>query len=173
VLVLEIFKAIRTRRSIRKYRPDSVPDDLIEKVIDAARWAPSSHDRQPWEFIIVKNRYTIEKLAKTHEYSSFMVDTPLVIAVCVDQHKSPSLFIQDGSAAIQNLLLAAHAIGLGTCWIAIHNLNFPKSETYVQKLLSIPENIRVIALISIGWPMEKPLPSKRRELSQMVHQEKF
>jgi len=170
---LDIFEAIRTRRSIRKYRPDPVPDDLIEKVIDAARWAPSSHDRQPWEFIVVKNRCTMEKLAKTHRYSSFIVDAPLVVVVCVDQHKSPSLFIQDGSAAIQNLLLAVHAIGLGACWIAIHNLNFPRFEKHVQKLLSIPENIRVIALISVGWPMEKPLPSKRRELSQIFHQEKF
>ncbi|MEM2897025.1 MAG: nitroreductase family protein [Candidatus Bathyarchaeia archaeon] len=170
---MDVFEAIKKRRSIRNYKPDPIPDEFIEKVIDAARWAPSAHNAQPWEFIIIKDKELLRRLSKTHVYSGFLKDSPLAIAACVDQNKSPNHFVEDCSAAIQNLLLAATALGLGTCWIAVYRHEDDKSEVYVREVLSIPENFRVIALISIGYPAHAPAPPGRVDLKNLIHVNRF
>jgi nitroreductase len=166
---LDVFEAIKKRRSIRDYKPDPIPDEFLEKIIDAARWAPSAHNAQPWEFVVIKDKKLLKKLSKTHIYSRFLENSPLAIAACVDQNKSPNHFVEDCSAAIQNLLLAATALGLGTCWIAVYRHGNNKNESYVKKVLNIPENFRVIALISIGYPAYVPNPPERKNLKDLIH----
>jgi nitroreductase len=119
--------------------------------------------------VIIKDKKLLKKLSKTHVYSRFLENSPLAIAACVDQNKSPNHFVEDCSAAIQNLLLAATALGLGTCWIAVYRHGNNKNEFYVKKVLNIPENFRVIALISIGYPAYVPNPPERKNLKDLIH----
>ena len=111
---LELYEAIRTRRSIRRYRPDSVPDQIIRKIIEAASWAPSSSNSQPWEFVVVRDGNTLERLSKTHAYAVMLKGAPLCIVACSDPERSPNHWVEDCSIAVENMLLAARAEGLGT-----------------------------------------------------------
>lgn len=166
-------KAIRSRRSIRSYRAQDVPDDLIRMLIDAARHAPSAHDSQPWKFIVVRDRETRERLSKTHRYSKLLKRAPVVIVALGDERLSPAHFVEDCSASIENLLIAAYALGLGACWVGVHSLDSTKREEYVRAILSIPDHMRVVAMIGIGYPDETPSPKEVRSISEIVRLEKW
>lgn len=170
---MDLLKAIKTRRSIRRYKPTKVPDDLINSIIDAARHAPSAHDIQPWEFVIVKDKRVKERLAKTHTWSSFIKDAPVCIVVLGNEEMSPSFFIIDASCATENLLLAAHGIGLGACWVAVYDQTNQNSERHVRDALNVPPHLRVIAMVPIGYPDEKAEPRNLRELNKIVHFNKY
>jgi len=170
---LDLLKAIKTRRSIRRFKPTKVPDNLINLVIDAARRAPSANDMQPWEFIIVKDKRVKEQLAKTHVWSSFIKDAPVCIVVLGNEKVSPSFFVIDASCATENLLLAAHGLGLGACWVAVYDSCNSNSEKYVRNVLNVPPHLRIIAMVPIGYPDEKAAPRNLRELNKMVHFNKY
>ena len=134
---MDVFEAIKGRRSIRRYTKDPVSLDLVEKILDAGRWAPSASDRQPWSFIIIKDKEVKRKVAEASTYGKFLADAPLGIVVVIDPQLSPrSGGVEDGVIATQNMLLAAHALGLGTCWIGSYNSVY---EEKVKTILSIPE----------------------------------
>ena len=173
---MDVFEAIKRRRSIRAYKNIDVAKETIEKLIDAARWAPSAGNIQPWEFIIVRNPETKRKLAEAALNQTFIEEAPVVIVVCADCERSgrgygsrgATLYcIQDTAAAIQNIHLAATALGLGTCWIGAFK------EEPVKKLLKIPNGIRPVAIIPVGYPAEQPAPRPRRPLNEIVHYEIF
>ena len=168
---LEVFEAIKSRRSIRMYKRDPVPEDSIIKVLDSGRWAPSAGNRQPWSFIVLKDEEVKRKVAEATTYGIFLADAPLGIVVVIDpQEASPrSGGVEDGAIATQNMLLAAHALGLGTCWIGSYNSAY---EDKVKEILKIPRNRRVLSIISIGYPDESPT-SARRELSEIVFTDKY
>ena len=170
---MDLLKAIKTRRSIRRFKPTKVPDNLINLVIDAARRAPSANDMQPWEFIIVKDKRVKEQLAKTHVWSSFIKDAPVCIVVLGNEKVSPSFFVIDASCATENLLLAAHGLGLGACWVAVYDSCNSNSEKYVRNVLNVPPHLRIIAMVPIGYPDEKAAPRNLRELNKMVHFNKY
>jgi len=170
---LDLLKAIKTRRSIRRFKPTRIPNHLINLVIDAARRAPSAHNIQPWEFIIVKDKRVKEQLAKTHTWSSFIKDAPVCIVVLGNEEMSPSFFVIDASCATENLLLAAHGLGLGACWVAVYDLCNSNSEKYVRDVLNVPPHLRVIAMVPIGYPDEKAELRNLRELNKMVHFDKY
>ncbi|MCS7125036.1 MAG: nitroreductase family protein [Candidatus Bathyarchaeota archaeon] len=173
---MDVFEAIKGRRSIRAFREADVLSDVIERLIEAASWAPSAGNIQPWEFIIVRNPETKRRLAEAALGQSFVEEAPVVIVVCADEERSARGYgprgrtlycIQDTAAAIQNIHLAAYALGLGTCWVGAFR------EDEARKILNIPEGIRPIAIIPVGYPAEAPLPRSRRPLKQIVHYEKF
>ena len=167
---LEVFEAIKGRRSIRKYKKATVPQDLITKILDAGRWAPSASNRQPWNFIVLKDINIKKKVAEATTYGQFLADAPLGIVVVIDpqvSHRSGG--VEDGAIATQNMLLAAHALGLGTCWIGCYNSTY---EEKVKEILEIPKNRRVLSIISIGYPAQSPT-STRRELSEIVSTDKY
>jgi len=170
---LDLLKAIKTRRSIRRFKPTSIPDHLINLVIDAARHAPSANDTQPWEFIIVKDKRVKEQLAKTHTWSSFIKDAPVCIVVLGNEEVSPSFFVIDASCATENLLLAAHGLGLGACWVAVYDQCNSNSERYVRDVLNVPSHLRIIAMVPIGYPDEKAKPRDLRELNKILHFNKY
>ena len=170
---LELYKAIRTRRSIRRYRPDSVPDQIIRKIIEASSWAPSSSNSQPWEFVVVRDGNTLERLSKTHAYADMLKGAPLCIVACSDPERSPNHWVEDCSIAVENMLLSARGEGLGTCWIAVYRPNDVERENRIREVLSIPADIRVIALIGVGYPAESPQPPARRRLEDIVHYERY
>ncbi|MBS7639643.1 nitroreductase family protein, partial [Candidatus Bathyarchaeota archaeon] len=123
---------------------------------------------QHWNFIVVRDAETRRRLAEIHRYGRFMAESPVVIAVTGDPSKS-IFWREDLGAAVQNMLLAAYAQGLGTCWMGVADTPF---EEPIKKLLGVPENLRVLCTISLGYPAEKP--SKGREpLKRKVHWERY
>ncbi|MEM1565991.1 MAG: nitroreductase family protein [Candidatus Bathyarchaeia archaeon] len=173
---MDVFEAIMGRRSIRAYREMEVSQEIVEKLIDAARWAPSAGNIQPWEFIVVRNSETKRRLAEAALGQSFIEEAPVVIVVCADEERSARGYgtrgralycIQDTAAAIQNIHLAAYALGLGTCWVGAFR------EDEVRKILDIPVGVRPVAIIPVGYPAESPAPRSRRPLKQLIHYEKF
>ena len=173
---MDVFEAIKGRRSIRAYRDMDVSQEIVEKLIEAARWAPSAGNIQPWEFIIVRNPETKRRLAEAALRQSFIEEAPVVIVVCADEERSARGYgtrgrtlycIQDTAAAIQNIHLAAYALGLGTCWVGAF------IEDEARKILNIPEGVRPVAIIPVGYPAESPSPRSRRPLKEIIHYERF
>jgi nitroreductase len=173
---MDVFETIKGRRSIRAYRDIEVPQEIVEKLIEAARWAPSAGNIQPWEFIIVRNPETKRRLAEAALGQSFIEEAPVVIVVCADEERSARGYgtrgrtlycIQDTAAAIQNIHLAAYALGLGTCWVGAFK------EDEARKILNIPGGVRPVAIIPVGYPAESPSPRSRRPLKEIIHYERF
>ncbi|MEM2912049.1 MAG: nitroreductase family protein [Candidatus Bathyarchaeia archaeon] len=173
---MDVLEAIKGRRSIRAFKNVDVSEETVERLIDAARWAPSAGNIQPWEFIIIRKHEIRRKLAEAALGQSFIEEAPVVIVVCADEVRSAQGYglrgktlycIQDTAAAIQNLHLAAYATGLGTCWVGAFR------EDEVGKILKTPAGIRPVAIIPVGYPAETPSPRSRRPLKQIVHYETF
>jgi len=170
---LDVFEAIKTRRSIRRFKPIDISDQLIRSIIDCARCAPSADNIQPWEFIIVKDRHTKELLSKTHAWSYFIKDAPVCIVILSNESLSPSYFAIDAACATQNLLLASHSQDLGACWVAVYDPNNPNSEMHVRNVLNVPAHFRIIAMVPVGYPYERIEPRKLRDLDDVLHVDKY
>jgi len=173
---MDVFEAIKHRRSIREYTRRDVSKDLIEKIIDAARMAPSAGNMQPWEFIVIRDPQRKRKVADAALGQMFIATAPVVIVVCASPSRSASRYgsrgeklycLQDTAAATENLHLAAHALGLGTAWVGAFD------EAAVGEILQLPPEVRPIAIIPIGYPAEKPSPPPKRNLQEIIHYEKF
>jgi nitroreductase len=173
---MDVFKAIKDRRSIRAFTNKPVSDEDVKIILEAARHAPSAGNLQPWEFIIVRDAEIKKGLAQAALNQTFIEEASVVIVVCANKSRSSRRYggrgstlycIQDTAAAIQNLHIAAHALGLGTCWVGAFN------ETEARKLLNTPLNVRPVAIIPVGYPAEKPKPRPRRQLTEILHYEKF
>ena len=160
---MDALELIKTRRSIRRYKKKAVPEDLVEKILEAGRWAPSASNSQPWEFIILRDGKIREEVAKATTYGKFLADAPLGIAVVIDP-KASTHPVEDGAITTQNMLLAAHALGLGTCWIGSYGSVY---EGKVKQILRIPKEKRVLSIISIGFPAESP-KSTRKEIEEIT-----
>jgi nitroreductase len=163
----DIFEIIKTRRSIRRYKREMPDEVLIRRCIEAACYAPSSKDSQPWSFVLVKDRDKIKELSKTQPCSKFLENAPCVIVALADEKKS-NHWLEDCSCAIMLLLLEAHSLGLGTCWNAIYHPEIQEREDYVRKVLDIDRRYRVIANIGIGYPDEEPLPKKVKSSKEAI-----
>jgi nitroreductase len=170
---LNVIEAILSRRSIRKFQKRSVEERLILQILDAARHAPSSRNSQPWEFIVVRKHETLSMLSMIHQYAWLLKDAPIAIIVVANESLSPRRYIQDCSAAIQNLLLAAHGLGLGCCWVAVHSLKDTEVEEKVKGIVPMPEDRRVVAIIAIGYPDYTPSEKKMRNLDKIIHWENW
>jgi nitroreductase len=165
-------EAILSRRSIRRYTPDPVPEEVIQELLAAAMSAPSASNEQPWQFVVIDDRHLLDEIPKFHPYAGMLKQAPLAIAVCGDLklEMMSGYWIQDCSAATENLLLAAHAKGLGAVWLGVH----PREEraNSVGELLGLPEQVRPLCLISIGYPAEQKPPSHRYDASR-VHRNRW
>jgi nitroreductase len=160
---MEAYEAILSRRSIRKFQDKQIEDELIERLIRVGMAAPSAHNEQPWHFVVIREREIIDAIPKFHPYAKMLAEAPAAIAVCVDHNleKDPTAgyWIQDCSAAAQNILLAAHALGLGACWLGIHPRE--KRKEALRKLLHLPEPVEAFCVIALGYPAEAKTPSER------------
>lgn len=165
-----MLEAIRTRRSIRKYdQSRDVETEKLAKCLEAARWAPSASNRQPWHFTVVRNKEKREALARLHPHGKFMAESPVVLVVLGDPQKHTKYFRSDPAIATQNFLLAAHAQGLGTCWMGVIDAPF---EEEMKQLLGVPESLRIICTVSVGYPAEKP-EKARQPLEELVSYESY
>jgi nitroreductase len=165
---MEVLEAIRTRRSIRKYDRRLVPEEAIKKILEAGRWAPSANNAQPWTFIVLKDERVRKDVARATSYGKFLAEAPLGIAVVIDPAASTHP-VEDGAIATQNMILAAHALGLGTCWIGSYGSAY---EERVKEILGIPKGRRLLSIVSVGFPAESP-KSTRRELGKLVFKDRY
>jgi nitroreductase len=150
---MEFYEVIRTRRSIREFKPDPVPDNVLKRVLEAARIAPSGSNRQPWKFILIKDKETKEKIVPLAGGQKFISEAPILIVACGYNirynrggYMGDMSMLVDVAIAIDHLTLAARAEGLGTCWIG----SFDNSR--IKELLKIPQEVNVVALIPLGYP---------------------
>jgi nitroreductase len=146
---MDVFEAVKKRHSARAYESTPVPDEKLDRILEAARLAPSAGSIQPWHFIVVTDRGKREALAKGGRYARFLAESPVTIVGCGDQKASANWHAVDVAIAMQNMVLTATAEGLGTCWVGSF------SEERVKSLLKIPERFRVVALLAIGYRREK------------------
>lgn len=153
---MDALEAIRSRRSIRKYLPRPVPDELIRTVLAAAMNAPSAANKQPWQFVVLTERALLGQIPALNPYAAMAQDAPAAILVCGDTslELAPGYSVIDCAAAVENLLLAAHAVGLGAVWTGI----WPRSERMegYRQLLHLPEHLLPHSLIPLGYPAEYP-----------------
>jgi len=165
---MDTIEALKTRRSIRRYTSQLVEKEIIEEIIHCARLAPSAINIQPWEFIVVTNQPKKIDIANMTDYGKFIKDAPVVIAVFC---KNVKYFLEDGCAATVNIFNAAHAFGLGACWIAGDKKPYADA---IAKALRVPEGYRLISLISMGYPAENPTGiQSKRQLKDVLHWEQF
>jgi nitroreductase len=161
---MDTLQAIRSRRSIRRYRNEVIPKADLETVVDAGRLAATGSNRQPWDFIIV----TEKSMIMNFRVSSAWIENAGAVIVVVMDPKS-RWWIEDGAAAIENMLLASTALGYGSCWVEGDALPY---EDMIKSLLGIPSDKRVMALIPIGIAAESPKPRKK-PLKEILHWEKY
>lgn len=169
---MDVLDAIKGRRSIRRYSPRMVEDEILEKVLEAARLSPSARNEQSWKFVIVKDQETKKKLVDAAGGQAFIGQAPVVIAACgtdpgavmkCGQHR----YSVDLSIATAYMILEAHELGLGTCWIGHFD------EKKVKDILGIPANVRIVAITPLGYPDEAPSPRPRKKLEEIVCYERY
>ena len=151
----EFLNLFLRRRSIRTYRDKDVSDDILEEIVRIGMNAPSAGNQQPWEFIIIKDRTSLSRITEVHPYSKMLLNAPAGILVCGKQDcKHPDYWVQDCSAATQNILLAIHALGLGGVWLGVYPLE--DRVEGIRRLFEVPRNIIPFSLISLGFPSIEP-----------------
>jgi len=161
---MEALEAIRKRRSVRAYTGETIPKEDLEKIVDAGRLAASGNNRQPWEFVVVTDRAMIEKLKVA---SQWMDKAGSIVAVVMDP--STRWWLEDGSAAVENMLIAATALGYGSCWLEGYTLPL---EEELKALLNVPKEKRLLTLVPIGMPVEWPTQVKK-SLQEVLHWETY
>lgn len=179
---MDVMQAIRERRSVRKYSPDPVSDELLSEVLDAARWAPSWANTQCWRFVVVRDGETREKLAatlpETNRAAAAIRMAPLTIVACAELGKAGfykgeqrtdkgDWFMFDVALAMQNLTLAAHARGLGT----VHTGLFDALEA--ARTLDVPDGTVVVEMTPLGHPADTPAATPRKELAEIVYYDRY
>ncbi len=164
---MEALDAILSRRSVRRYTDKLVPPETVRILLEAGMAAPSANNKQPWHFVVITERSILDAIPNFHPYSRMLLEAPLAVLVCGDTglETRPGYMSQDLSAAVENILIAAQALGLGAVWLGV----CPREERMaaMKELLKIPDGFIPFALISIGYPAEELLPSARYEESRV------
>jgi nitroreductase len=161
---VDVFEAIRKRRSVRNYTGEPIPVEHLEQIVDAGRWAASGYNRQPWTFVVVTDKAMLQRF---NVVSKAVEQAAAVIAVVMDD--SSQFWLEDASAAVENMLLASTALGYGSCWLEGRTL---AHEEELKEWLGVPEEKRLITLVSVGIPVEWP-EKEKRPLSEVLQWERY
>jgi len=164
---MDAIQNLKTRKSVRKYKNEKVDDNIIKGIIDCARLASTARNEQPWEFIIVRDESIKYQIADLAPNGNFIKGAPVLIAVFC---KDTKYYLEDGSAATENILLAVHALGLGACWVAGDKKPYCEA---VKKLLNVTEEYKLVSMISLGYPESESGHHRKRKLEEVLHWEKF
>lgn len=169
---MDAMQAILTRRSIRRYTKENVSDEIVKELLEAAMSSPSAGNEQPWHFVVIRDRKILDEIPNIHPYSGMLREAPLAILICGDEslQKYKGYWVQDCSAATENLLIAINAKGLGGVWLGV----YPVEDRVIgiRKLLNMPDNIIPFSLISIGYPAEQKPPANRYDSSR-IHYDRW
>ncbi|MFB6089409.1 MAG: nitroreductase family protein [Candidatus Aenigmatarchaeota archaeon] len=172
---MDLFDSIKKRRSVRKFKDREVEKEKLGLLLDSCKWAPSAGNRQPWEVYIVKDEKKKELLAKSAWGQDWIVDAPVIIVMGINKDLAESHYGERGeklyahqstAAAIQNMLLTATSLDLGSCWVGAFE------EKEVSEVLECPNKVRPVAMIPLGYPAENPKPPLRHEIGDFVHVDK-
>ena len=168
---MDVHEAIRTRLTVRQFKPDPVSNEVVQKILEAGRLAPSSQNLQPWHFIVVRNRETLQKLGSIASSGEFVADAPMAIAIAMDNADRPDL---DAGRTLQQMELVAWEEGLGTCFVG---LRVAEQNRQVKELLGIPESLVLITLLPFGYRLDNVTGTRgvrsRKALSEIAHSERF
>ena len=166
---MEVFECIRRRRTIREYKKDPIPEDVLEKILQAGRWSPSSSNSQPWHFIVVKDPNILSELGRIATQGPFISDAALAIVIVMENAPRPQL---DAGRAIQQMELVAWSEGLGTCFVGVR---IEEQQIEVKELLNIPSDLELITIMPYGYRSTSigRVGTPRKDLAEMVHREKF
>ena len=171
---MSVLKVIKERRSVRRYRGDPIPEDMLLRVLEAARLSPSGKNLQPWTFILVKDKTKKRKLAEASNGQSFIAEAPVVVVACGfpdDCYSRMGHYMKswavDVAIAIEHLILQAQEEGLGTCWIGAFE------EKEVKSILNVPPSVKVLALTPLGYPAEVPVSRGRKSLDQIISYDSY
>ncbi|MEM2739803.1 MAG: nitroreductase family protein [Candidatus Bathyarchaeia archaeon] len=173
---MDVFQAVTGRRSVRAFKPDPIPEEILGKILEAAQWAPSAGNMQARDFILVVDQDTRVKLAEASWGQYFIAEAPVVVVVCANLDRSARRYgergrtlyaILDAAAAVENLLLAAYALGLGTCWIGAFD------DDKVKRILSLPDHVKPIAIIPVGYPGRQPRPTPRIPIDRITYRDRY
>lgn len=171
-----VLKAIQERRSAFRFKPDDVDQEKVNAILEAARWAPSFLNSQPWNVIVVKDKETRRRLRDLAVTIAGIgiEESPVTFVVSVDPKKDPHHYVEDGSAATQNMALAAHSLGLSSFWVGVYDLsgNRASSEEKIKKLLNMPTEHRVISMLPLGVPA-MTFYKDRKQTSEFVWYDTF
>jgi nitroreductase len=164
-----VLALLKARRSIRRYRPDPVPDEMVEELLEAGRWAPSASNRQPWHFIVVRDPAILQEVAQHAAYFfirwAHVAEAPLLIVLCGEaRNRVYRQFLhEDVGLAGSQIMLQAKALGLGTCWIG------GLDRKAIRGVLKVPDHVEIVGLLTVGFPAEDPNPPARKPLAEIVH----
>ena len=169
---MEILEGIITRRSIRKYTNKKISDDQVQMLLKAGMYAPSARNQQPWHFLVINDKRILNQLSEIHPYAKMLLEAQLAIVVCGDEtlELSTGYWVVDCSVATQNILLAAHGMGLGAVWLGLH----PREERKqaIRDFFKLPDHIQPLSIISVGYPNEiKEMPDRFK--TERIHYNKW
>jgi nitroreductase len=164
---MDAFDAILKRVSCRSYLDKPVPKELLEKVVDAGRRAPTARNEQPVEFVVVSKKDKLADIAGLTDYGRFIANAPACIVVF---SKDTKYYLEDGAAAVENILIAVAALDLGACWVAGDKKAYAEA---MREKLNVPENYKLIALLPLGYPAKAREPHEKRPLDDVLHWEQF
>ena len=166
---MDVYQCLRSRRTVREYKPDPIPQELVRRILQAGRWAPSSSNTQKWHFVVIQDRDTLAALGKIATHGPFIGQAPLAIAVVMDDAPRPQL---DAGRALQQMELMAWSEGVGMCFVGVREAD---QQQAIKKLLGIPEAMELITLLPFGYRAEGPKGSgtPRKPMEDIVHWERF
>lgn len=164
---MDAMEALKKRRAVRSYQDKEIDKKILEGIVDAGRLAPSADNIQPWEFVVVTKKQTLKRIANLCDYGSFIADAAACVVVFCKDTKH---YLEDGSAATENVLLAATSFGIGSCWVAGDRKQYAED---IRKLLKAPEKLKLVSIVSLGYPAEEIEPRGKRSLPVVLHWEEF
>ncbi|MCF7893626.1 MAG: nitroreductase family protein [Candidatus Omnitrophica bacterium] len=164
---MDFWESVKKRISIREYSDEKIEPEKLKNIIDAARLAPTARGEEPWEFIVVTEKKSLEELGEITDHGKFLKGASAGIVVVA---KDTKYYLEDGSAATENILLAAASMGIGSCWIAGDKKPY---EVDICKYLGVPDSYKLVSLVSLGYPKTEPKPHSKRSVADVLHEEKF
>ena len=168
---MDVFEAVRTRLTVREFKPDPVPDDVVQKMLRAVQWAPSSRNRQPWHLVVVRDKDMLRKIGSIASSGRFVADAPMAIAVAMENADRPDL---DTGRAVQQMELVAWEEGLGTCFVG---LRLAEQNRQIKELLGIPESFDLVTVLPFGYRLVESQGRQgmknRKSMDDIVHWEQY
>jgi nitroreductase len=164
---MDFWEVVKKRSSVREYSDKKIETEKLEKIVDAARLAPTARGEEPWEFIVVADKKRLEDLGEITDHGKFLKTAAAGVVVVA---KDTKYYLEDGSAVTENILLAATALEIGSCWIAGDKKEYAAN---ICQYLDVPQNYKLVSIVSLGYPQGEIQPHFKRKLAEVLHKEKF